>query len=188
MFGFFDESNRKERSQISFYYSMHFHEFIHLHFPELFTIPEITCFFEACRKIQEPYGKTFEEAAADAGLDEVFAYGNPPILLKVIKYLPAYIPTKPHYDGTAFTLFLDSTDNESLLLSPYKSTLTTDDFSEPERNFNREKNGNSLLLIPGVQLAEFSIYPTPHIVLQNGRIRYAAIAFAMRPYYTPQKN
>jgi hypothetical protein len=170
-FGFYDESKRARRSQISFYYSTHFHEFICAHYPAFKQIPEITHFFEACLEIQKPYGDIFASKC-----------GHPPILLKVIKYLPAYSTTKPHYDGTAFSLFLDSTDNQSLLLAPYKSTITVDDFSTPARI------PNSILLIPGTLLTEFSIYPTPHIVTQNGNIRYATIAFAMRPYYTPQKN
>ena len=44
-----------------------------------------------------------------------------------------------------------------------------------------------MLLIPGALLTEFSIYPTPHIITQSGKVRYAAIAFAMRPHYIPEK-
>jgi hypothetical protein len=184
-FGFYDESEREGRSQISFYYSTHFHEFICSHHPEFNQVPEIIRFFKACREIQKPYAHLFNEAAAELGLETIFAskYGHPPVLFKVIKYLPSYIATRPHYDGTTFSLFLDSTDNQSLLLSPYKSSFTIDDFSSPLR----ECNQNSILLIPGVFLAEFSIYPTPHIVAQNGKIRYATIAFAMRPNCISQK-
>ncbi len=186
VFGFYDESERKERSQISFYYSTHFHEFICSHYPEFKQVPEIISFFEACFEIQKPCGNLFSEAAVDLGI-EIFSskYGYPPILFKVIKYLPSYSATRPHYDGVAFSLFLDSTDNQSLLLSPYKSLFTIDDFSSPPREFS--KNQSSILLIPGTLLTEFSIYPTPHIVAQSGKIRYATIAFAMRPNYTPQK-
>lgn len=190
VFGFYDESERKERHQIAFYYSIHFHEFICSHYPECAQVPEITRFFEACYKIQKPYGSLFDEAASELGLTTIFSskYGHPPILLKVIKYLPSYTPTRPHYDGTAFSLFLDSTDNRSLLLSPYKSSFAVSDFSSPPKEFSRWHNRNSILLIPGTLLAEFSIYPTPHIVLQNGKTRYATIAFAMRPNYTPIKT
>ena len=188
-FGFYDESKRKERSQISFYYSTHFHEFICSRFPEFNQVPEIIHFFEACHKIQKSYENLFDEAAAELGIEKIFhsKYGHPPILFKVIKYLPSYIATRPHYDGTAFSLFLDSTDNQSLLLSSYKSSFTADDFSSPLRKFSRLHNQNSILLIPGVLLTEFSINPTPHIVTQSGKIRYATIAFAMRPNYIPQK-
>lgn len=188
-FGFYDESEREGRSQISFYYSTHFHEFICFHYPEFNQIPEMIHFFEICREIQKPYGDLFNEVATELGLETIFSsqYGHPPILFKVIKYLPSYIATRPHYDGTAFSLFLDSTDNQSLLLSPYKPSFTVDDFSSPLREFSRWHNQNSILLIPGVYLTEFSIYPTPHIVAQNGKIRYATIAFAMRPNYTPLK-
>jgi hypothetical protein len=188
-FGFYDESEREGRSQISFYYSTHFHEFICSHYPEFNQVPEIIRFFEACLEIQKPYGNLFDDAAAELGLETIFSskYGHPPILFKVVKYLPSYIATRPHYDGTAFSLFLDSTDNPSLLLSPYKSSFTVDDFSSPAREFSREDNQNSVLLIPGVLLTEFSIYPTPHIVAQSGKIRFATIAFAMRPNYIPQK-
>ncbi len=189
-FGFYDESKKEGRGQISFYYSPHFHEFICSRYLEFNKVPEITRFFEACLEIQKPYGNLFDEAAAELGLETIFFsnFGHPPILFKVIKYLPGYTATKPHYDGTAFSLFLDSTDNQSLLLSPYKSSFTIDDFSSPLREFSRSHHQNSILLIPGVLLTEFSIYPTPHIVAQSGKIRYATIAFAMRPNHIPQKT
>lgn len=181
-FGFYDESEKEERKQISFYYSIHFHDFICSHYPEFYQVPTIIHFFEACREIQKPYGNLFKEVAAELGLDTLFSSDPPPILFKVIKYLPSYTATRPHYDGTAFTIFLDSTDNQSLLFSPYKSSFIVDDFSSPLREFSRQ---NSVLLIPGALLTEFSIYPTPHIVAHSGKIRYAAIAFAMRPNYSP---
>ncbi len=189
-FGLYDESQREERNQISFYYSTHFHEFISSQYPKFNKVPEITRFFDACLEIQKPYGNLFNEAAAELGLETLFSskYGQPPILLKVVKYFPSYIATKPHYDGTAFSLFLDSTDNQSLLFSPYKSSYAISDFSSPLRKFSRGDHPNSILLIPGVLLAEFFIPPTPHIVVKSGKIRYATIAFAMRPNYTPQKN
>lgn len=189
-FGLYDESKRAGRSQVAFYYSIHFHEFICSRYPEFNQIPEIIHFFETCREIQKPYGTLFAQAAVELGLETIFSseYGQPPLLLKVVKYLPSYVATKPHYDGTVFSLFLDSTDNQSLLLSPYKSAFTVYDFSSPQRNFPREDNQNSILLIPGALLTEFSIYPTPHIVTQSGTIRHATIAFAMRPNCTPQKN
>lgn len=185
-FGFYDESEKEGRSQIAFYYSTHFHEFICSHYPEFNHVPKVIGFLEACRKIQAPYGKLFSEAAAELGLETIFAStcGHPPILFKVIKYLPSYIATRPHYDGAALSLFLDSTDSQSLLLSAYKSTYTVDDFNSPPREFLRGYNQGSILLIPGALLAEFSIYPTPHIVAQTGSLRYAAVAFAMRPNYT----
>jgi hypothetical protein len=175
-FGLYDESAREGRSQISFYYSTHFHEFICSRYPEFKRVPEIIRFFEACLEIQKPYGSLFDGAAAELGLETISSSkcGHPPILLKVVKYLPSYIATRPHYDGTAFSLFLDSTDNQSFLLSPYKPSFTVDDFSSPLREFSRGDNQNSILLIPGVLLTEFSIYPTPHIVAQSGKIRYSS--------------
>jgi hypothetical protein len=162
------------------------------HYPEFKQIPEIIRFFKACLEIQKPYGNLnlFNEAVAELRLEPMFSsqWGHPPIIFKVIKYFPSYIATRPHYDGTAFSIFLDSTDNQSLLLSPYKSSFTVDDFSSPLRTFSRWYHKNSILLIPGVLLTEFSIYPTPHIVAQSGKIRYATIAFAMRPNYIPQKK
>jgi len=189
-FGFYDESAREGRSQISFYYSIHFHEFICSHYKEFNQVPEIIRFLQACRQIQKSCGNLFDEAAAELGLETIFSseYGHPPIIIKTIKYFPSYIATKPHYDGTAFSLFLDSTDNQSLLLAPYKPSFTIDDFSSPLRKFSRSDNQNSILLIPGALLTEFSIYPTPHIVIQTGNIRYATIAFAMRPNYILEKN
>ena len=189
-FGFYDESKRERRSQISFYYSIHFHEFICSHYPEFNHVSPVIRFFEACQAIQKPYAQLFEETASELGLETLFdsEYNHPPLLFKVIKYLPSYVATTPHYDGTAFSLFLDSTDNQSLLLSPYKSSFTIDNFSSPLRRFSRGYDQNSILLIPGSLLTEFSIYPTPHIVTPSGQARYATIAFALRPNYIPQKN
>ena len=190
-FGLYDESEKEGRKQISFYYSIHFHDFIVSHYPEFKKALPVINFFQACRALQESSRDLFNEAAAQLSLEEIFSlsYGHPPVLLKVIKYFPSYNVSRPHYDGTAFSLFLDSTDNQSLLLSPYKAEFTVDDFSCPVRTFARSYDYNSILLIPGILLTEFSIYPTPHIVQCNGKTRYATIAFAMRPYYnTSQKN
>jgi hypothetical protein len=189
-FGFYDESKKEKRGQIFFYYSVHFHAFISSCYPEFYQIPTITHFFEACFEIQKSYSSLFEEAATELGLETIFAseYHHPPVLFKVVKYLPSYTAIRPHYDGTAFSLFLDSTDNQSLLLSPYKSSFTIEDFSSPPRNFSRSHTQSSILLIPGALLAEFSIYPTPHIVAQSGKVRYAAVAFAMRPSYMHKKT
>lgn len=190
IFGLYDESKKAGRSQISFYYSIHFHEFISMHYPEFNRIPEIINFLQICYEIQEPYKDIFDQAAFGLGLKTIFdsEYGRPPILFKVIKYLPGYITQRPHYDGTAFSLFLDSTDNQSLLVSAYKPLLGVDDFFVPKRKFSRGDHANSILLIPGTFLAEFSIYPTPHIVVPSGKTRYAAIAFAMRPHYIYSKQ
>lgn len=186
VFGFYDDSTKEGRSQISFYYSTHFHAFISSRFPEFNQIPEMIRFFETCDKIQTSYESLFQEAAAELGLEGIFEAngGRVPILFKVIKYLPSYVAIRPHYDGTMFSLFLDSTDNQSLLLSPYKASYTIYDFTSPVRQFPE----NSILLIPGTLLSEFSLYPTPHIVSSSGRARYATIAFAMRPSYFSQKN
>lgn len=189
-FGFYDESKREGRSQISFYYATHFHTFICSYYPEFNKIPEFMRFFEACFDIQKPYGSIFDRAATELGLETIFSseYNHPPILFKVVKYLSSYKGAPPHYDGTVFSLFLDSTDNQSLMLAPYASSFTIDDFSAPFRNFSRLPHHNSILLIPGTLLTEFSIYPTPHLVAPSGNIRYAVIAFAMRPNYIPPKK
>lgn len=184
-FGFYDESERADRNQISFYYSIHLHDFICAYYPEFKQVPEIIRFFEACREIQKPCADIFTQAAAQLDLQAIFVskYSDPPVLLKVVKYFPTYIATKPHYDGTVFSLFLNSTDNQSLLLAPYKDAFTVEDFSSPLR-----RQQNSILLIPGTLLAECAINPTPHLVAQSGKVRYAAIAFAMRPYSISQHN
>ena len=188
-FGFYDESRRAGRNQISFYYSTHFHEYICSHYQAFKSVPEIICFFEMCREMQNPYGALFTAAADELEVGPSFSshlfsnLGQPPMLLKIIKYLPSYSATRPHYDGTAFSLFIDSTDNQSLLLAAYRPSFTVDDFSTPSRKFQ-----NSIVLIPGTLLTEFSISPTPHIVRQSGKTRYATIAFAMRPHYSPQKH
>lgn len=189
-FGFYDESQRVARSQISFYYSIHFHEFICFHYPEINKVLEIIRFLQSCEHIQQQYYQLFEQAAVELGLESIFSsqFGKPPILFKVVKYFPSYQVVRPHYDGTAFSLFLDSTDNQSLLVSAYKSCFTVKDFSSPVRKFSRLYNQNSIVLIPGSLLTEFGIYPTPHIVLSSGQVRYATIAFAMRPNYMFQKH
>ena len=184
-FGLYDEAERKGRHQISFYYSIHFHEFIFSHYPEFFQVPQILDFFEACREIHQPYRNLCKDLASKLGLESIFFSqdGSPPILFKVIKYLPSYSAARPHYDGTAFSIFLHSTDRGALLISPYKPCLTVDDFFSPIELLHP----NSLLVIPGALLTDFSIYPTPHIVAQSGKTRYATIAFAMRPNYPTQK-
>ena len=189
-FGFYDESNTKSRTQISFYYASHFQEFLYNHYPEFTQIPEINNFFTICFQIQQSYESLFYQTATELELNNLCSSWNnhPPILFKVIKYLPSYFATQPHYDGTAFSLFLDSTDSESLLMSAYKNIFTIDDFHTPIKTFSRNENQNSILLIPGSQLTEFGIYPTPHIVIHSGKVRYATIAFAMRPNYLGQKN
>lgn len=175
-FGLYDESEREGRRLIAFYYSTHFHAFICSRYPELRQTPEILRFFEACLEVQKRYAHLFEEAASALGIETIFSSDCPSILVKVIKYLPSYVAIRPHYDGSVFSLFLNSTDNHSLLLSPYTSSLTLDDFFSPRRTCSP-----SVLLIPGELLKEFSIYPTPHIVAQSGKTRYATVAFAMRP-------
>ena len=139
-------------------------------------------FLDACYQIQQSYSTIFTDAVVNLGFDDIFATNNnnPPILFKVVKYLPAYVATKPHYDGTLFSLFLDSTDNQALLLCPYKPLFNVDDFYAPARQENRAQ---SVLLIPGALLQEFGIDPTPHIVMHSGSVRYATIAFAMRPHF-----
>jgi hypothetical protein len=188
-FGFYDESEREDRRQINFYYSPHFHEFICSHYPEFNQALEIIRFFEFCYTIQNSYEKLFNDAAVDLGLKPILSSNSeqPAILFKVIKYFPSYTAIRPHYDGTLFSLFLHSTDNQSLLLSPYKSSFTLDDFSFPKRVFTKEHNQNSILLIPGALLTEFSIYPTPHIVISSGKVRYATIAFALKACDSPKK-
>lgn len=186
--GLYDDSKKEGKNQISFYYSTHFHELIGSHYPECNKILPIFRFLEACREIQKAYGPLFDQAAADLGLHGIFSspYGHIPILFKVVKYLPAYRGSKPHYDGSVFSLFLHSTDNQSLLLSPYKPPFTVADFVSPLRQLCQKPDPHSVLLIPGAFLTEYFIYPTPHIVIQSSQTRYAAIAFAMRPNLVSQ--
>lgn len=184
-FGFVDESSKKDRSQISFYYATHFDDFMCKHYPECHQVAQINRFFKLCRAIQQPYNEIFRAAAHDLGIKNMFnaATKQLPIILKVIKYLTHYHITRPHYDGAALALFLDSTDNQSLLLCPYHSSYKSDDFSVPTRQFHRSLHSNSIILIPGIFLTEWDIYPTPHIVMPSGSIRYATVAFAMRENY-----
>ena len=188
-FGYYDESKREGRRQIAFYYTPHFHDFICIHYPKIVAIPVVAHFLNTCRKIQQPYGDVIYEVASKLDLESIFVPGGgqPPILFKVIKYLPGYTPSAPHYDGTAFSLLLDSSDNDTLLLSPYKPVLCIDDFSPASRLCLRGPEQNSTLLIPGTLLTEYGIYPTPHIVAKSGKIRHASVAFAMRPYYVSKK-
>lgn len=183
-FGLYDESAIASRSQIAFYYSVHFHEYLRTQYPQLINVTEIGRFLDACQELQKPCSPIFTEAATDLGIASIFAANDSqaPVLFKVIKYLPAHNASMPHYDGSAFSLFCHSTDNESLLLSPYKASFSSDDFTAVERNAS-----NSQLLIPGALLTEFNLFPTPHIVVGSGKVRYAAIAFAMRSSYKSEK-
>lgn len=189
-FGFYDESKKNGRHIISFYYSTHFHQFITTYYPQLKNIPTINNFLEYCFTIQQPYQALGTEIATALDIQDIFSSnsGRLPILLKVTKYSPSYRPAKPHYDGTAFSLLLDSTNNQSLLVAAYKDTLITQDFTTPVRTFARLEHTNSIILIPGTLLTEFFIYPTPHIVMQSAHPRYATIAFIMRPHYNSPKN
>lgn len=184
--GFYDESKIKQRCQISFYYSTEFHQFICANYPELSAIPQITYLFEACLKIKTAYQHIFTDTVTELGLKPVLVSEDTtfPILIKVVKYLPSYFPTRPHYDGSTLTLLLDSTNTQSLLLSPYKSSFIVDDFTAPLDEFSRK---SSILLIPGSLLTEFSIFPTPHIIAASGKTRYATVAFAMRSHYQAEE-
>ncbi|MGZ6255024.1 MAG: hypothetical protein ACXWL5_03485 [Candidatus Chromulinivorax sp.] len=188
-FGFYDESKKINDCQIYFYYCFHFHQFLYACYPEIKEIWQIDRFLQACSHIEKACNFVFNQTVQDLQLPDIFAseYNQPPTLLKIIKYLPAYVPSKPHYDGTTFTLFLDSTDNQALLLSPYKLSFTIDDFFVPERMYARSSHQRSVLLILGSLLTDFLLYPTPHIVLSSGKSRYATVAFAMKPYYVAQK-
>src|SRR5690606_28328 len=72
-FGFFDESKRKGRAQISFYYGVHFHEFICSSYPEFHQAPAIMSFLNACLEVQKPYASLFESVAAELGLRHFFS-------------------------------------------------------------------------------------------------------------------
>jgi hypothetical protein len=187
-FGFYD-LEMFGRQQICFYYSELFHKFIFDNYPEFKQIPEFSQFLHTCKSIKSTYCSVFKETAHELGIEEVFSSngGRLPILLKVVKYLPTYVAIKPHYDGTIFSVMLDSTDNQSFFLSPYKSVFVADDFFSPLRQFPRDKDCNSILIIPGQCLTDYLIPPTPHIVQSNGKTRYATIAFAMRPNFNPPK-
>lgn len=157
------------KQQISFYYSTHFHE-------TLTDLPvEISQFLDRCQQLQQTYQQLCMDASKELGIET-----SPALLFKVIKYLPSYVGQKPHYDGSLFSLLLHSSDDRSLLLSPYKSSFTADDFFSPSRNCP--------LLIAGTQLREFSIYPTPHIVITSGNVRYSTVVFAMKPNAPALKN
>ncbi len=147
-------------------------------------IPQINDFLELCREIQKSFSALFNHVAHELNIQKLFENEQPLILIKVIKYLDSYKITRPHYDGSAFTFFLDSTDNQSLFVSTYKSAYTIDDFSSPIRQFHRSEQSNSIILIPGIFLTEFGISPTPHVVLPSGSTRYATVAFAMPQNYS----
>lgn len=180
-FGFYDESAAPKRHQISFYYSVHFHDFLCRNYPEIVRSDAINVFLDACRAMQAPCSTVFAQAATQLQVENIFEplQEAVPVLFKVVKYLPQYVAVRPHYDGTVFSLLLDSTDNQSLLLSEYKSELMPDDFAPALRSLD----DHSMLLIPGTMLTQHDIYPTPHIVAACGSVRHAAIAFAMKPNY-----
>lgn len=181
-FGLYDES--KTRQQIAFYYSVHFHRFILDRYPEFYKARPLICFFETCYRLSKSYDLIFTEAFKDLNIESLFSLEaqKSSILFKVIKYLPSYCPTKPHYDGSVLSLLVDSTDSSALLLSPYKSLFLVEDFHKPARKFLRKEDQNSMLFIPGSFLKTFDIDPTPHVVIQSKKTRYAAVCFSMSPY------
>jgi hypothetical protein len=186
-FGFFDESTQQGRSQVAFYYAREFHDFLLQFYPELKQEAPLILFLNDCfALVQDPAEGILEAVTAQLGLDALFKANRVdfPLLLKVVKYHPDYKATKPHYDGTAFSLFLDSTDNNSLLLSPFKPSFSVADFEVPLRYFPPEA---SMLLIPGSLMTDYSLFPTPHLVMGSGLTRYAAIVFCMRPPFPSQK-
>ncbi len=190
IFGWYDESHVQGRRQIAFYYSVHFHQFVIAHCPELRTIPAIIDFFSLCYALQQSYEELSMFVAHGLGIQDLFACtdGKPPLLLKLVTYLPSYYPTRPHYDGSAFTLLCDSTDHQSLLVASYQPALTANDFFVPRKTLLQSCDSSSIIVIPGSFITDFSIYPTPHVVQHSGVTRYATIIFAMRPYYTPEKK
>src|SRR5579872_3663844 len=136
-FGFYDESEREGRRQISFYYSTHFHEFICSRYPEFNQVPEIMRFFEACLEIQKPYGSLFDAAAAELGLEEIFSskYGYPPILLKIVKYLPSFLTARTINRFFFHLINLPSQSTIFLLLKENfpEGTIKILSYSFPER-------------------------------------------------------
>lgn len=187
-FGFYDESSTPQRGQVAFYYSLHFHKFIQCRYPTLYQAAPICHFMELCFQMQQPLGDFFHKVAHLLDEPKLFSPClSPPILFKLVKYLSSYTAKMPHYDGTAFSLFLHSTDPTALRLSPYRTSFSIEDFTSPYTQEETKSDISTVVLIPGSLLTEFSIYPTPHIVLQNGTTRYATIAFAMRPYHTSRK-
>ncbi len=187
--GWYDDSLVSGRHQISFYYSIHFHTFLSVQYPEIIKQPEIQNFLQQCFDIQKPCHDFFKAITMQLGIESIFSSTSfqVPILFKVVKYFQNYNVTKPHYDGTAFSLLLDSTHDESLFISGYKPILTEQDFFSVHKNVASNRYQSSMLLIPGTLLTEFCIYPTPHLVMHSGQIRYATIAFAMRPNFIAPK-
>lgn len=179
--GFYEES--KTRQQIAFYYSAHFHRFIVNQYKEFNKAPVLLHFLEACHAIEKRYDEIIQSAFNSLSIEPSGFLEDlkAPRILKVIKYLPSYYPIMPHYDGSIFSFLLDSTDATSLLLSPYKSSFVREDFKVPERTFLRKEDQNSILLLPGAFLKQLGINPTPHVVVQSGKTRYATVLFVMRP-------
>src|SRR6266446_2478354 len=66
-FGFYDESAREGRNQISFYYSVHFQDFIFSHYQEFKQVSQIINFFEVCCALQQSSRDLFNDVAAQLG-------------------------------------------------------------------------------------------------------------------------
>lgn len=179
-FGLYDESERKGRHQISFYYSVHFHDFLEMYYPDIMQVPTIAQFLAMCRIIQQPCTALFSWVQDDLQYHD----HHLSVLLKVMKYFPDYAPVKPHYDGSVVTCFLDSTDTHSLLVARYGTSLTPGNFIIP----NRALFAKTMLVIPGAFLSKPDLYPTPHIVVYSGQTRYATIAFGMPDNYKSTKQ
>jgi len=186
--GYGDDSKLSYRKLYYFYYSTDFHDFLKVQYPEILENLDIREFLTLCREItvssMSIFERTREELSVGALLDSPF--NRLPLLLKIVKYLPGS-STVPHFDASAFSLFLDSTDHQSLLLAPYKETIEVFDFFVPPRQYPRLAFSSSSLLIPGkfLQGQEPYINPTPHAALRNDSIRYSVIAFCVVPFKQP---
>ena len=71
-FGFYDESEREGRNQISFYYSTHFQDFIFSHYQDVKQVPQIIKYFASCLAIQQSSRNLFNEVAAQLSVENIF--------------------------------------------------------------------------------------------------------------------
>lgn len=185
--GYADESKLTHRKLYYFYYSSDFHNFLLTRYSKIMQgSPEILQFLDLCRAITNSSIEMFGNAIEELAIDPLFSSteNRLPVLLKVVKYLPASC-TVAHFDASALTLMLDSTDLDSLVFSPYMETIASSDFFAPSRQYSRSVQSSSCLLISGKFLTakDIPINPTPHAALRKDTIRHAAIAFALIPYY-----
>jgi len=192
--GYIDDTKSEKNKKTYFHFTEDYFNLISNNHPELISdSKEFESLLKSLRDITKISEQKFEEAIKSIGptsdLSRVLHTedGKLLILTKVVRYEPSEVAaSNPHFDFSGLSFLFDNNEIdecESLLISPYKEDLATEDFSMPTRKYKKDASMSSLLRIPGLALQHLNlpIHPTPHAVLKQTKKRYAIIVFAMTP-------